>query len=93
MLLMGQATVPSNSTVAVLAIPAGVANATIWQRTPNAQPVYVGLSPSVTPTNGIAVTVTPGDAFNYNSSRGTIIYATTGNATASSFSYLISTGA
>lgn len=92
-LLMGTASVPGNATVAVIAVPAGVANATIWQATPNAQPVYIGLSPNVTPTNGIAVTVTPGDAQNYNTSRGAIIYATTGNATASTFSYIVNTGA
>ncbi len=92
-LVIGKATVPSSSTVPVIAIPAGVANATVWQPTPNAQPVYIGLSPNVTPTNGVAVTVTPGDAQNYNTSGGAIIYATTGNATASSFCYIINTGA
>lgn len=89
---MGTASVPGNATVPVFMIPAGMANATTFQLTPNAQSVYVGLSPFVSTTNGIAVTVTPGSEENYNSSRGVLIYATTGNATASTFSYLISTG-
>jgi hypothetical protein len=90
--IMGTANVPGNATVAAFVVPAGIANGVMFQPTPNPQSVYIGPGPGVSATNGMAVSVTPGNAENYNSSKGVTIYATTGNATASSFCYLLSTG-
>jgi hypothetical protein len=91
-IVAGMATVPSNSTVPVITVPAGLCNVTTWQSSAQAaQPVYIGLSSAMTTANGFAVTNTPGEAFNYNSSRGVTAYATTGNAVPSSFYYIIST--
>lgn len=92
MLTMGQATVPSSSTVQALIIPAGTVG-TIWfQPTPASTPVFVGTSPNVTPTNGLQIPVTPTWTEGFITSKATPIYATTGNTIASSFQYLISTG-
>lgn len=87
---MGQATVPANSTVAVFTMPAGLATFTVFQPT-NAQVVYLGTSSKVSASNGMPVPVTPIVQENYNTVRGGTFFATTGNGTASSFNYLIST--
>ena len=88
--ILGSATVPSSSTVAVFTLPAGLCNFTIYQPT-NPQAVYVGPGTAVSSANGMPVPVTPLAQETYVAGRGVTWYATTGNATASSFSYLIST--
>lgn len=94
MITMGQATVPSSSTVNVFTIPAGTVSTIIFQPGwVSAQTVYIGTSPNVSATNGMPVSITPTNIDGYVTSGQVKIYATTGNATASSFSYLISTGA
>ena len=94
MIIMGQATVPSNATVSVFTIPAGTVSTVIFQPPWDAtQTVYIGTSPNVSATNGMPVPVTPTNMDGYLSINQAKIYATTGNATASSFSYIISTGA
>jgi hypothetical protein len=86
---IGTASVPANSTVAVFALPPGYCNFTIYQpSTP--QSVYIGPGSVLTITNGMIVTNTPVNSENYSPGRGTMIYATTGNATASTFCYIIS---
>ncbi len=89
--ILGAATVPSSSTVPVFTMPPGPANLTVFQPTPATATVYLGTSPGVTATNGMPVPVTPLSQESYHGSRGATYYATTGSATASSFSYLIST--
>ena len=89
-IILGSATVPSSSTVAVFTLPAGLCNFTIYQPT-NPQTVYVGSSTAVSSTNGLPVPVTPAGQETYVAGRGVTWYATTGNNTASSFSYMIST--
>jgi hypothetical protein len=91
-MVMGQATVPSNSTVQVFILPPGTVNTTFWQPTPATTQIFLGTSPNVTTVNGMLLTVTPVNAESYVSSRGTPVYATTGNATGSSFQYIISGG-
>jgi hypothetical protein len=94
MIILGQATVPSSSTVSVFTIPAGTVSTVIFQPPwVSAQAVYIGTSPGVSATNGLLVPVTPTNLDGYLSVTQAKIYATTGNATASSFSYIISTGA
>ncbi len=88
---MGQATVPANSTVAVFNVPPGTVHTVVFQPS-GQQAVYLGTSPHVTATNGLVVPATPLLAESYVTSAGSIYYATTGNATASSFMYLISAG-
>ena len=89
--ITGLATVPSSSTVPVFILPAGLCNFTVYQPT-NPQRVFIGTSPNVSATNGIPVPVTPLNQESYNSIAGATYYATTGNGTASSFCYIISTG-
>ena len=88
-IIVGQATVPSSTTVAVFHLPPGYSNMTLYQAA--TQPVYVGTSNTVSATNGMPVPNTPLNQETYTGSAGATIYATTGNATASSFSYIIST--
>lgn len=90
-IIMGTATVPSNSTVAAFVVPAGLANFMVFQPT-QAQTVFIGTSPNVSATSGMPVSATPMQQENYVFSKGSTYYATTGNGTASSFCFLISTG-
>lgn len=89
MITMGQASIPANSTVAVFFLPPGYCNYTIYQPT-TPQVVYIGPGTALTTANGLPVTPTPIVSENYSTGRGTMIYATTGNATASTFQYIIS---
>ncbi len=93
MIILGQATVPSNSTVNVYTIPPGTVNTTVFQPSAGAPAtVYIGTTANVSATNGMPVPVTPTNSESYVSTPGVKIYATTGSATASSFSYIISQG-
>lgn len=95
MIIVGQATVPSNSTVNVFTIPPGTVSTVIFQPqwiAATVQTVYIGTSANVSAVNGMPVPVTPLSGDSYVSSPGTKVWATTGNATASSFSYIFSTG-
>jgi len=89
--IMGTATVPANSTVTVFILPAGLSNFTLYQPT-TPQAVYLGTSARVTAASGMPVPVTPLSQEAYNSVGGATYYATTGNGTASSFCFIISTG-
>lgn len=91
MIVLGSATVPANSTVPVFAMPM-LANFTVYQPS-GLQSVYLGSSVKVSSVSGMPVPVTPLLAESYNTSAGVTYYATTGNATASSFQYIISTSA
>lgn len=94
MITLGQATVPSSATVQVFTIPAGTVSTIIFQPGwASPQTVYIGTSPNVSATNGMPVPITPTNLDGYLSVTQAKIYATTGNATASSFSFIISTGA
>ena len=88
--ILGSATVPASSTVAVFTLPAGLCNFTVYQTT-NPQTVYIGPGTAVSSTNGMPVPVTPLAQETYVAGRGVTYYATTGNNTASSFQYMIST--
>jgi hypothetical protein len=89
-LIAGSATVPSNSTVAAFILPPGYSNGVIYQVS-NPQAVYIGTNSRVSAANGMLVPLTPLNTETFTGSAGATIYATTGNATASSFSYIIST--
>ena len=89
-IILGNATVPSSSTVAVFRLPPGYANVTVYQPT-TPQAVYIGTSNAVATTNGLLLQNTPFNMETYSGSSGAAIWATTGNSTASSFNYIIST--
>ena len=90
-IIVGQATVPASSTVPAFILPPGTLCTCFYQTTPNQQ-VWVGTTPNVSATNGMPVPVTPLTCEQYVSSGGATLYATTGNATASSFMYILSVG-
>jgi len=90
MVIVGSVTVPSNSTVTAFYLPSGLSNCLVYQPT-NPQPVYIGTSSRVSSANGMPVFVTPTELNSYHFCNGTAVFATTGNGTASSFQYLIST--
>lgn len=87
--VMGTVNVPGNSTVTAFIVPPGYNNVTIYQVT-QAQGVFVGNTNKVSATNGMPVPVTPLSTEQYSGSAGLTYFATTGNATAATFSYLIS---
>lgn len=89
---LGQATVPASSTVQVFTIPPGTVNTVMWQPTPASTSVYVGTSVNVSAGNGLMLSQTPVNTDSYVSSKGTPVFATTGNATGTSFMYIISGG-
>lgn len=96
MIICGQATVPSNSTVNVFTIPAGTVSTIVFQPqwiAATVQTVFIGTSQNVSATSGMPVPVTSMNLDGYVSGTQVKVWATTGNGTASSFSYLISTGA
>jgi hypothetical protein len=91
-LVLGQATVPSNSTVQVFILPPGTVNTTFWQPAPAATTVYVGSSVRLSSVNGLMLNSTPVNVESYVTSAGTPVFATTGGNTAASFMYIISGG-
>ncbi len=88
--ITGLATVPSGSTVPVFTLPAGLCNFLVFQPS-NPQSIYLGTSVNVSASSGMAVPTTPLTEETYVRGAGVTYYATTGNSTASSFCYLIST--
>lgn len=89
-LILGMATVPSNSTVAVFALPPGYSNITVYQI--SGPQVYKGTSTRVSATNGLPVPNTPLSEESYVGSAGATMYATTGGAAASFYYIISSTG-
>jgi hypothetical protein len=89
-ILIGSATVPSSTTVAVFRLPPGYANFTLFQPSGKAA-VYIGTTPNVSAVNGMYAPNTPLNQETFTGSAGTGLYATTGGTAASSFSYIIST--
>lgn len=89
-IITGTATVPSSSTVAVMSLPPGYSALTLFQGA-GFQQVWVGTSPNVAATTGMLVPTTPLITESYSGSKGATLYATTGSAVPSSFSYILST--
>lgn len=87
--VMGTVTVPGNSTVTAFIVPPGYSNMVIYQPS-QAQQVFAGTTNKVSATNGMPVPVTPNNTETYVASSGATWFATTGNATAATFCYLIS---
>ena len=87
--VMGQATVPSASTVKLFTIPSGLCNATFWNvSTPN---IYVGTSSAVTAVNGLVCHSIPTSFSNYVSSSGATFWGANTSATGGIVNYVIVT--
>jgi hypothetical protein len=88
--VMGQATVPSSSTVPLFTVPPGFCNVTMYNLN-TVTSVFVGTSTAVTTANGLQCHSIPTSFSGYIGSKGATFYGTTGVATASSVNYIIST--
>lgn len=87
--IMGQATVPTNSTVPLFTVPAGLCNVTFWNvSTPN---IYVGTSTNVTTTNGLQCHSIPTNFFTYVSSKGATFFGANPSGVAGTVNYAIVT--
>jgi hypothetical protein len=80
--------VPASSTVPVFFIPP-LSNITLYNI--GAQQVYLGTSAQVSAANGLVCHSIPTTFFTHVGSRGTQVYATTGNATPGTVNYLLVT--
>lgn len=89
MYIMGTVTVPGNSTVSGFTVPPGYGNVTLYQPS-QAQPVFVGTSARVSAVSGLPITSTPITTETVVGSGGITYFATTGNATAATFCYFVS---
>lgn len=80
----------ASSTAAIFTIPPGPVSVTFWNA--GAQAVYVGASTNVSSVNGLQCHSIPTQFNTWPYSRGQQLYATTGNATAGTIQYIVSTG-
>lgn len=87
--VLATVTVPGNSTVAAFVVPPGYCNMVFYQPS-QAQTVFLGTSNRVSAANGLPVSPTPTNTDSYVGSAGATWFATTGNATAATFCYIIS---
>jgi hypothetical protein len=87
--IMGQATAPTSSTVALFTLPAGLCNCTFWNT--SAGTVYTGTSVNVTATNGLQCHSIPTNFFTYVSSKGATLYGANPGGTPASVNYIIVT--
>lgn len=87
--VMGTVSVPGSSTVTAFVVPPGYCNVVLYQPA-QAQQVFVGSSSRVSATNGMPVPSTPLNTETYVASAGATWFATTGNTTAATFCYLLS---
>jgi len=87
---IGQWSVAASSTVAIFTIPPGLVSTTFWNA--GTQAVYIGATTAVTSTNGLTCHSIPTTFNTFPFSKGQPLFATTGNATAGTIQYIISTG-
>lgn len=87
---IGQWPVPASSTAAIFTIPPGPVSATFWNV--GTQSVYIGASTLVSTTNGLQCHSIPVNFNTWPFSKGQQLYATTGNGTAGTIQYILSTG-
>lgn len=86
---IGAWSVPASSTAAIFTIPPGPVAVTFWNA--GAQAVYIGASTLVSTANGLQCHSIPTQFNTWPFSRGQQLYATTGNATAATIQYIVST--
>jgi hypothetical protein len=87
---IGQWSVPASATVPIFTIPPGPVSVTFWNA--GTQACYVGASTSVSTTNGCQCHSIPTQFNTWPFSKGQQLYATTGNGTAGTIQYIVSTG-
>jgi hypothetical protein len=87
---IGAWSVPASSTAAIFTIPPGPVSVTFWNV--GAQAVYIGASTLVSATNGLNCHSIPTTFNTWPFSKGQQLYATTGNSTAGTIQYIVSTG-
>jgi hypothetical protein len=90
-IVMGQATVPASSTVAVFTVPPSYCSVTFYNINTAATNIYVGTSISVSSASGMVCHSIPVNFTTFMGSKGATFYATTGGATPSSLNYIINT--
>ncbi len=84
-IIMGNATVPASSTVAIFTVPP------FYNVNPSTASAYVGTSTVVTSANGLICHSIPVSFQTFMGSKGATFYATTGGAVATSVNYIIAT--
>ena len=87
--IMGNATVPASNTVPVFTVPPSYCAVTFYNL--NAQAVFLGTSSVGTTANGFQCHSIPTAFQTFIGSKGATFWGTTGNATASSVQFIITT--
>lgn len=88
--IMGQATVPTTSTVPIFVVPAGLCNVTFWSL--SSATVWVGTTKAgVNPNNGLVCHSIPTSFSNYVSSGGATFWGANTAASGASVSFIIVT--
>jgi len=86
---MGQVTVANNSTAAVLVVPPGLCNATLWNVSTGT--AFLGTSNLVSSTNGMQCHSIPTNFFSYVSSKGTTLWASNTSGLSATINYIMVT--
>ena len=90
-IIMGQATVPASSTVAIFTVPPSYCSVTFYNVNTAATNAYIGTSTAVSTTSGLVCHSIPVSFQNFLGSKGATFYATSGGAVATSVNYIIAT--
>ena len=86
---IGAWSVPASGTFPIFTVPPGPVSVTFWNV--GAQAAYIGASTAVSTTNGLQAHSIPTQFNTWPFSKGQQLYATTGNATAATIQYIVST--
>ncbi len=86
---IGAWSVPASGTFPIFTIPPGPVSVTFWNV--GAQAVYIGASTLVSTAIGLQCHSIPVNFNSWPFSKGQQLYATTGNATAGTIQYIVST--
>ena len=90
-LIMGNATVPASSTVAIFTVPPSFCSVTFYNTNAAATNAYIGTSTAVSSVNGLVCHSIPVSFQTFMGSKGATFYATSGGATATSVNFIIAT--
>jgi hypothetical protein len=89
--IMGNATVPASSTVAIFTVPPSYCAVTFYNTNAAATSAYIGTSTAVSSANGLICHSIPVSFQTFMGSKGATFYATSGGATATSVNFIIAT--
>lgn len=87
--VIGQMSIPGSATVPAFTIPSGPCSVTWYSL--SVQAIFLGTSNQVSSVNGLNCHSVPTSMQGYMTSKGSQIWATTGNATAATLNYAIIT--